>query len=300
MIPAGLQEHLDSGSTTLCRAWRLVRRDGAEFGFTDHDCDLLFDGVVHKAGSGLSARALQHSTGLSVDNTEAAGALTDTAIGEADLIAGRWDAAEVRIWLVNWADVEQRQELFRGSLGEVTRTGNEFRAELRSLAEALNLPVGQAYTRGCSAVLGDGHCRFDLGQPGFLLEAAVDEVDTEARSLRFSGMGGFEDRWFDFGRMDVLSGAAAGLTGLVKSDRIDMQGRRVELWQGLRATVVPGDTVRIAAGCDKRAETCRRKFANLVNFRGFPHIPGEDWLTAYPTASGQNMGGGSLFLRSSS
>jgi uncharacterized phage protein (TIGR02218 family) len=36
------------------------------------------------------------------------------------------------------------------------------------------------------------------------------------------------------------------------------------------------------AGCDKRAETCRAKFGNFLNFRGFPHIPGEDWVTAYP------------------
>jgi len=43
-----------------------------------------------------------------------------------------------------------------------------------------------------------------------------------------------------------------------------------------------GDRFRVVAGCDKTAETCRAKFSNFLNFRGFPHIPGDDWVTAYP------------------
>ena len=67
-----------------------------------------------------------------------------------------------------------------------------------------------------------------------------------------------------------------------------------EVREDIRADLRPGDMLRFTAGCDKRAETCRMKFANMPNFRGFPHIPGEDWLTAYPRA-GRNTGGGSIF-----
>ena len=52
-----------------------------------------------------------------------------------------------------------------------------------------------------------------------------------------------------------------------------------------------GDRVRIEAGCDKAEDTCRLKFANMVNFRGFPDIPGEDWLMAFPKGGGVNDGG---------
>lgn len=48
------------------------------------------------------------------------------------------------------------------------------------------------------------------------------------------------------------------------------------------ATVAAGDRFRVVAGCDKSADTCRAKFANFLNFRGFPHLPGDDWVTAYP------------------
>lgn len=293
MSPTALDAHLASGATTVCRAWTITRRDGTVQGFTDHDGDLVLDGVSHRAATGLTARALQQNSGLSVDNSEAFGALSDTSISEADLAAGRYDMAEVRIRLVNWADPAQSAELFRGAIGEVARTGAEFRAELRGLTERLNQPVGHAYTRGCSAVLGDSRCQFDLTAPGYSVERAVEVVDSDRHSFRFAVFAGFDDRWFESGRLEVTSGAGAGLVGFIKSDRQSGGGRIVDLWQGFRADVQPGDMLRLVAGCDKRADTCRLKFANLLNYRGFPHIPGEDWLSAYPR-SGQRQSGGAL------
>ncbi len=288
-----LYDHLEGGITTVCRCWRLRRGDGVEFGFTDHDRDLVFDGTRFHADSGMTARVLQQSTGLAVDNTEALGALSDAGISEADLAAGRYDGAEVVAWLVNWADPGQRAMQFRGSLGEVVRAGGAFRAELRGLAEALNRPQGRVVQAPCGAVLGDGACRFDLSQPGYFAERAVEAVE-EGRVFGFTTLAGFDDRWFERGRFRVLSGAAAGLVGLVKNDRLGVEGRRVELWQVLGLPVSAGDMVRIEAGCDKRAETCRLKFGNFLNFRGFPHVPGDDWLTSYPSRAGQATGG-SLF-----
>jgi uncharacterized phage protein (TIGR02218 family) len=111
------------------------------------------------------------------------------------------------------------------------------------------------------------------------------------RVLRFAGFAGFDDRWFEGGRIEVLSGAAAGLSGVVKSDRLSGAMRRVELWQSLRAPLAPGDQLRLLAGCDRRAATCRVKFGNFLNFRGFPHLPGDDWITAYPRSDQANTGG---------
>ena len=285
----GLYAHLATGATTVCRAWAVVRRDGTVYGFTDHDRDLAFDGVAFLASTGLTARALQQTTGLSVDNTEALGALSDASVSEADLLAGRFDGAEVRAWLVNWASVEDRVLQFRGTFGEVSRAGGAFQAELRGLTEGLNQPQGLAYQRGCSAVLGDGKCRFDLAQPGYSSERVVEEV-VDQRVFRFASFNGFDDRWFERGRLVGVSGGAAALVGIVKNDRIVGAGREVELWQSLGSDLVAGDVIRIEAGCDKRAETCRVKFANFLNFRGFPHIPGEDWLTSYPVSSRANRG----------
>lgn len=289
--PTAMEAHLATGVTTLARCFAVTRRDGVIMGFTDHDRDLSFEGILFRAGSGLTAKAIQQATGLSVDNTEAFGALRSDAITEADILAGRYDGAQVRGWLVNWADVSVRRLQFQGTLGEVVRKGGGFNAELRGISEALNQAQGQIYHARCSAVLGDARCRFDLTQPGYAEERAVEEVH-EGRVFRFAGFSGYDDRWFEKGRFTVLSGRAAGLVGVVKNDRLRPGGiREVELWQSLGLSPAPGDLVRIEAGCDKRAETCRLKFVNYDNFRGFPDIPGEDWLMSYPVKAGVNDGG---------
>ncbi|MCA3447789.1 MAG: DUF2163 domain-containing protein [Rhodobacter sp.] len=290
---AGREEllaHLAGGVATLCRAWAVQRRDGVVLGFTDHDRDLKFDGLTYRAETGMTARALMQTTGFAVDNSEAVGALSSDAVTEADLLAGRYDAAEVRCWLVNWTDVRQRLLQFRGTFGEIVRSAGAFRAELRGLTEALNQPQGRVYQRDCAAILGDAQCRFDLGQPGFSAELAV-QTHTERRVFVFSGVAGFAAGWFEKGRLRLLDGQARGVIGLIKTDRTEGGQRVIELWDRIGPPVAAGDRIRLEAGCDRQAATCQSKFNNFHNFRGFPHIPGEDWLLSYPTESGANDGG---------
>ena len=287
----GLADHLQTGLTTLCRCWAVTRIDGVTHGFTDHDLSLAFEGVDFQAQSGLTARAITAATGLSVDNTEAMGALSDAAITEADIAAGRYDGAELRLWQVNWADPAQRALRFRGHIGEVRRSGGAFHAELRGLTEALNQPQGRVYQAPCGAVLGDARCRVDLSDPAYTTDADVTGVEG-ARVFTFAGLDGYEPGWFTRGTLEVLTGPAAGLRQHIKQDAVAGDGTRsVGLWAPLGAAPGPGDRVRLVAGCDKRAETCRLKFSNFMNFQGFPHIPGEDWLMRVPRRGAENAGG---------
>ncbi len=286
----GLDAHLASGATGVARCWRLTRRDGESYGFTDHDCDLQIDGVMFRAETGLTAAALSQTTGLSVDNTEAIGALSDAAITEDDIAAGRFDGAQVEAWLVQWAAPENRVLQFRGSLGELTRANGAFLAELRGLAERMNQPKGRIYQKQCSAVLGDKSCRFDQTTPGYFYEA-TGQVLENGRVFLFDDLPGFEPRWFERGRLTVLGGAATGLSAVIKIDRQSEGVRRVELWDAIRTKIVADDLLRLEAGCDKRMETCRLKFDNLMNYRGFPDIPGEDWQVSHPSRMSSRSGG---------
>ena len=288
---AGFEAHLAQAVTTLCRAWAIVRKDGKTFGFTDHDGALNFEGITFKADTGLSAVALAQSTGLSVDNTEAIGALNDASVREDEIEAGRFDDADVRSWLVNWANPDERVLQFRGTIGEIRRAGGAFQAELRGLTEALNRPQGRVFQKPCTAVLGDANCGFDVNAPGFSTEVALASV-VDKRVFEWPELESFEADWFSRGRLEVLDGAAAGLWGLIKFDEI-AQTRRIVLWEPLRGDVQVGDRVKLIAGCDRRFATCQAKFNNLLNFQGFPDIPGDDWMMAVPKKADVN-GGGSL------
>lgn len=84
-IPAALALHLGEGVTTLCRCWRLTRRDGFALGFTDHDRDLVVAGQLYAAGSGLEAAEATAELGFAVGGGEVSGALSSPALTEADI-----------------------------------------------------------------------------------------------------------------------------------------------------------------------------------------------------------------------
>ncbi|MSU89010.1 DUF2163 domain-containing protein [Rhodobacteraceae bacterium 2CG4] len=276
-----LKARLAEGATRLARCWEICRKDGTRLGFTDHDCALEFDGLVFEANAGLDAGTLERSIGLSVDNVQAVGALRSDRVSEADILAGRYDGAEVRQWLVDWSDPDARLELFRGSLGEIRTGSGRFEAELRGLSEALNHPVGRAYLKTCDRELGDAKCGVDLDDPRFSTLGAVAEVG-DRRALTFYPGAEFDPGWFEGGALTWTDGANAGLDGLVRADRASGAGRELTLWAEAKAGIRPGDRFRVVAGCDKHIRTCRAKFANALNFRGFPYMPGDDWVTAYP------------------
>ncbi|MDO5630438.1 MAG: DUF2163 domain-containing protein [Paracoccus sp. (in: a-proteobacteria)] len=271
-------------ATCFARAWAITRRDGVVLGFTDHDSVLEFEGISFRPEHGMSAMALVQAAGLSVDNTEAEGALTDDAITEIDLMAGRWDGAELLMWEVDWTALDMRRLVFRGSLGEIVRSRGAFRAELRGLSEPLNHSRGRVYHPRCSAGLGDSKCGVDLVRDGLFARWPLASC-VEGRLFRFAESG-FEARWFERGVLHVETGAAAGLRARIKNDRARAGGgREIELWSALAIVPAPGDVIRLVAGCDKSPRACRFKFDNYLNFRGFPHLPGEDWLAAPQSGS---------------
>jgi phage conserved hypothetical protein BR0599 len=278
-------------TTTRARAWALTRDDGLVLGFTDHDRDLSFEGITFRAGTGMTASAIVQGTGLAVDNTEATGALSDAALTEGDILAGLYDGADLVVWEVDWADPAWRRVLFRGSLGEITRLDQAFKAELRGMTEPLSKAGGRVFGTLCPAVLGDARCGFDLDLPGFAAEIPLVAVAEGGAMLEIDELPEFAPDWFVDGAARFLTGAAQGMTVPVRREEKTGARRRLHLWSAPGFQPAPGDTLRIEAGCDKRFQTCRLKFLNQVNFQGFPHVPSDDWLQATPRPDGTNTGG---------
>jgi uncharacterized phage protein (TIGR02218 family) len=292
-IPTALQDKLDSGVTSLCRCWRITRRDGAVAGFTDHDEDVVVDGLTCRAGTGLTGSEATTQLGLAVTGSEISGALASDTLSEADLAAGRYDAATIECYLVDWSEPSLFVLTGKGVLGEVRREGQAFAAEIRGLTDRLNQESGRRYTATCDADLGDSRCTIDLTAPAFAGAGAVAAL-IGTSSVRVSGLDAFADDWFSAGRLTFASGANAGLAVEVKNHHIGADGVVLDLWQTMSEPIAVGDTFSVTAGCDKRFATCRDRFDNVLNFRGFPHIPGNDFVTSYAVPGEPGNTGGSL------
>lgn len=272
-IDIELQARLDGGATRLCRCWRVDRTDGTVLGFTDHDADVLIDGVVFRAGTGMNASALQSSTGLSVDNAQATGALNDRAISEADVLAGRYDEARIRHWLVDWQRPDLRALLFVGTFGEIKRQDHAFEVELRGIAEPLNTPVGRSILRTCDRVLGDAKCGVDANLARFAGEGRV--IDGGAGgAVRASGLDGFAGGWFTHGVLTWVSGENAGERQAIKLDRSRASVRELLPWQALGASRCGGGPVPRRRGLRQVGFRLSRQVQQSREFQRVSASPG--------------------------
>jgi uncharacterized phage protein (TIGR02218 family) len=283
-----LRAHLEEGATTLCHAWRVTRRDGVVLGFTDHDRDLVFAETTFLAASGFAPSDWETLSGLSAPSGEVAGALSSDAISEADIAAGRYDGSEVEQFLVNWADPTQHFRLRVMDIGEITRSGSDFRAELRSVAHRLGQGKSRIYAHRCDAAFGDARCGKDISS--FTAEGTIIATADPTR-ITASGLDGFASGHFRYGALTFTSGANHSVSVDIESHTRSTSGTGLVLWLPLPNSPSVGDTFTIVAGCDKGFETCKSRFANAANFRGFPHMPGQDF--AYSYADGETEHDGS-------
>jgi uncharacterized phage protein (TIGR02218 family) len=268
---------LDGELTSIAFCWRLERRDGVCLGFTTHDRDLTISGLLYRAAPGLLPSAIALSDGFETDRLDVAGALTSDGIRERDLAAGRWDGAAVRIFMVDWTAPDPGPlMLAAGELGDVTIKGQGFEAELRGLTALLDRPVVEQTSPECRAALGDKRCRVDMaGRVRITRVTAVpaeDRIEVAEATIAPNAYG--------YGRLRWLGGANSGLESAIRSS----EGLALLLREAPFAPAAVGDLIELREGCDKAFATCTGRFANGVNFRGEPHLPGLDLLTRYPGA----------------
>lgn len=288
-LNGALAGHLASGATTLAWCWRITRIDGEVFGFTDHDQPLVFDGTTFEPESGLIASEVRSGSDLAVDAQDAEGVINSDRIMEADILDGRWDNAEVEVWRVNWQDPSQRVLLRRGAIGQVRRGRMIFVAEVRSMAHVLQQTVGRVYQATCDAALGDARCKVNLDASAYRGTGTVLSLQ-RSRAFIASGLDSFDDGWFSLGFVEWTSGANAGRRAeVLLHSKIAGVVTIILLEEPVRP-ISAGDGFVVRAGCDKQVSTCRTKFGNVVNFRGFPHIPGQDAVIRYATKSKPNTG----------
>jgi uncharacterized phage protein (TIGR02218 family) len=81
----------------------------------------------------MTASAVTQTLALNVDTMDIAGALQSDHLNESDLAAGLYDNAALTLFLVDWTDVNDREIVFSGSVGEISRGLNAFTTEMRGL-----------------------------------------------------------------------------------------------------------------------------------------------------------------------
>lgn len=252
--------------------WRIHRRDGVALGFTSHDRDLRFGGILHRAAPGILPSAIRRTAGLDGDSAEMQGALSHDSISEHDLAAGRFDGARVEVGAVDWESGEHAI-LYNGSIGEIAQEGAGFTAELRSAKALLDADPVPRTSPTCRAAFCGPEC--GLSATAFTYRATVSGSEPDAGLIAFDHPA---PSTLLHGTVRWLDGHHAG----IRSEVAGIEGDFLSLGTILDPPVAKGTRAILREGCDHTVATCANRFANAINFRGEPFLPGNDLLARYP------------------
>lgn len=264
-----LRTHIEGECLTLAHCWKLTRRDSTVMGFTNHDKDLVVDGITYEAATGFMPTSVDSQASLAVDNLDVEGMLSTGNITEQDILAGKYDFAEVVVFVVNYEDISQGSiALRRGWLGEIELRNKQFVAEVRGLTQRLSQHIGELYSPMCRAKFGDSACGINtvLHQVTGIVSAVISQSQF-TDNARSGDLG-----YFNYGKITFTSGQNNGLSGEVKESR----GKEIILALPMPYPIAAGNAYTLQRGCDKTITTCTSRYSNALNFRGEPHVPGLD------------------------
>lgn len=270
--------YLANETQTLAWCWKLVRQDGQFFGFTSHDKPITYAGVTYEAATGFAPTAVDSSGNLAVDSLDVEGFLDSASITVADLEAGLYDHAFVEIFLYDWANPANTPLILRrGRIGEISSGDLSFKAEVRGLLQTLQQNWGEVYQKTCRANLGDTRCGVSLAA----YTSTANTVTAVTSNEVFTSNSTQSSGYYDYGTITWTStGSNNGFEMEVKSFS---SGGVFTLFLPMPYAISTGDVFTAVAGCSRQFSVCSTRFNNVDNFRGEPHVPGEDF--AYSVAS---------------
>jgi uncharacterized phage protein (TIGR02218 family) len=287
-----MQAYLAGGSTALAILVKLTRTDGVVLGFTGAaDSEITYDGLTYYPNDGATMTAVDSKTGTGIDNCDFTGILSSDRISETDILAGRYDAARISVYLVNRTDLTTGAvTLLSGFLGEVTDSQQDgtYNVEIRSLAQTLRQVAGDVTTNTCRCkLLGDAQCKLNLAGntvSGAPIEVSLSVVSViNAKSISFASTN--PTNFYLNGVITFTSGANAGIAREIKYSTLSAPNNIVVLRRTFPYVIEVGDVATLQAGCDRLIATCGNTFNNSVNFHGEPSLPGNTQVLASGSTS---------------
>ena len=273
-ISTELKDHKAQTTTTLATCIEILLVDGSTktYRFTDHDKPILYLGNTYTPTSGYIPSAADTKIDLSVDNLSIIGIIDDDALKYEDLLAGRFDYADVNIFEINYEDTTMGVfPILSGKIGEVTLQDKTFTAEIRALTQFFQQSLLEPYTVHCTADLGDHRCKVNMAP--FTKTFTVDGVILGSENRIFTTDLTDVDDYFNLGLVTWSSGSTNEYFKMDVKKYINANGR-IELYEPMPFDIQIGNTGTIQTGCDKKWDTCKNRYSNKLNYRGFIHLLG--------------------------
>lgn len=275
-LSTNFSERLRSSVVSLCHCWKIELEDGLVLGFTNHDDNLMVNGIEYHAHPGLNTPIIKQTLGFNVDSVDALGAIDHDLISQSDLRAGRYHNAKISLFAVDWQNTTETIFLMQGHVANIREHGDEFELEIRQITDALENKQGRYFSHMCDAQLGDHRCKVNATASPYGATAIITDIPSDSKIL-VSNLDDYDAGWFDFGEIRFDTIALSNQPMTIAQHRLVNGFAELTFWAPLPVLPSQGDSVFVIAGCNKLYATCQSKFNNQLNFQGFPHMPGKEY-----------------------
>jgi len=273
-ISTELKTHLSQQVLTIAKCWKLTLSDSSVMGFTDHDKDIVYESQTYNSLIGFENDSISSKSDTDYDRTNAISILNSNYITEDDIIAGKYDHAEVEIFVVNYENLTMgRVLLFKGYLSNIRCENGKFYADLKGLESELERTIGYTFSPLCREEFCGAKC--GLTASTYTFSGTVSsKTDNAQFYCDTSVIKTKAQNYFDYGIITFTSGNNNGQSTEVKQ----FSSGNFVLAMEMPYDIAVNDTFDVIAGCNKKFSTCYNSFNNAVNFRGEPHLPGMEFM----------------------
>jgi uncharacterized phage protein (TIGR02218 family) len=230
---------------------------------------------------------------------EMTGVYTSNGFAQADVVAGKWNFAEIEVFTYCWSNTSLGELLhFKGNLGEVRDFQTYFTCEGRGLIGKLSQEVEKVTSRLCRVKeFRDAECghsastvvissvTYNITQTGVRTNADWTQ-STTLLTVRTSDMTGNipPEDFYRNGKITMTTGANSGVSREIAYSSAASGGNiEIQLKRPFPYNMTNGDRAfgTLVAGCNRTIEDCM-KFTNITRRRAEDFVPGLEAVNRLP------------------
>ena len=213
---AGATTRLAGEVQAVAYLMRLTRQDNVVRALTDHDAPIAYtDGIgalTYSPSDGMTGSAISSLFDSQVDELEVSAFIESGEIDYDDLISGRYDAAEIRIYMINWDDLaDGAWKMRRGVVGDISFDEGSVRFQLLGMVQKMHSAVVvELLSSSCPYKKFGDHgalfprCKIQLNASAWAATIAYSPARMDESAGELAGteevvvkpLASFNDRWF--------------------------------------------------------------------------------------------------------
>jgi uncharacterized phage protein (TIGR02218 family) len=300
-LPSSLLTALQRDETEVARLYWIRRRDGKSYFLTDWQMPLLMrPDEVPTGETSLTVRkfvpqqspessAITSEVGLGPSSGTITSYIQLKGIDLNSIRLGLFEGSQVFIYICNPSDDTSAALLTTGYLAGVKNLGDEkFEMDFKSIEEKLTKSVGQVVTERCWLKLGEKQCGI-AARSALAIVNLVESphsvivtlpINAVWEVLNFWRFGAYYSQLTEFDGSTTFSITVSG--NVIKSEYISAGNSRIVFLNSAYPELIVGSAIRLLEGCGCTVEDCNAR-GNIINYHGFPDLPGIDKLVSSAT-----------------